>query len=134
MNLQSQNQVAQRTLKNLSNLTEVFLKKIKSWSILLFCNKEIKIYYKLKQPFKIDKQKSCFPQLNYVIKTLFTHLKFCIFVYSLLTTLFNCSSHWVCLLSVPCTGCVCSSRESLAVTTSEHRLFSWKDEIFQNVL
>ena len=45
MNLQSQNQVAQRTLKNLSILTEVFLKKIKSWSILFFCNKEINFFY-----------------------------------------------------------------------------------------
>ena len=33
------------------------------------------MYYKLKQLFEIDKQKSCFPQLNYVIKTPFRYLK-----------------------------------------------------------
>ena len=91
--------------KNSFNLTEVLLKKNKISSILFFCNKEIKMYYKLKQPFKLKKQKSCFPQLNYVNWRYHLHIwRFWIFVYSLyrflfITTLVNCTV-WV-------SSCVC---------------------------
>ena len=61
-----------RELKTTFNLTEVSLKKKIIWSILPFRSKEIKVYYKLKQPLKIDKQKSSFFELYYAIKTPFT--------------------------------------------------------------
>ena len=104
--------------KNSFNLTEVFLKKNKIWSILFFCNKEIKMCYKLKQLFKLEKQKSCFPQLDYVNWRHHLHIwRFWIFVYSLcrfllITTHWSialdvslaCVLHWMCQLFNGITG------------------------------
>ena len=69
------------------------------------------MYYKLKQPFQIDKQKSCFPQLNYLIKTPFTYLKvlhLCLqsdrqLQFALGVSL-ACVLHWMCLLFNGMTG------------------------------
>ena len=94
MKLQSQNQVLQRTLKTTFNLTEVFLKKNKTWSILSFRGKEIKMHYKL--AFNIDKQKTCFLHLNYVIKTSFTYVKFIV-----------SSARWSIAVCTECVPCVC---------------------------
>ena len=72
------------------------------------------MYYKLKQSFEIDKQKSCFPQLNYVIKTPFTYLKvshLCLYsahhvgqLQFALGVSLACALHWMCLLFNGITG------------------------------
>ena len=89
-------------------------KNNKIWSILSFLSKEIKTHYKLKQPFKTDKQKSCFHQLNYVIKTPFTHLKvlqLCLqsadpvgWLHFALDVSLACVLHWLCLFFNGVTG------------------------------
>ena len=123
MKLQSQNPVLQRTLKTTFNLTEVFLKKNKTWSILSFRSKEIKMRCKL--AFNIDKQKTCFLHLNYVIKTSFIYVKFIVSSVRL--------SIAVCTERVPCV-CLALGVSLIQWNNGNHNVwtpvFVWKNKIF----